>query len=104
MKILHISDSHGFHNEFRPSHFEGVDMVIHSGDCSNSNQLHQSIIEIQGFLNWYETVPVKHKIFVAGNHDTAIERKQIEYSDTRSLYFEVYRQNGENLGVCSAIT
>ena len=30
--------------------------------------------------------------------------EQIEYSDTRSLYFEVYRQNGENLGVCSAIT
>ncbi len=31
--------------------------------------------------------------------------EQIEYSsDTRSLYFEVCRQNGENLGVCSAIT
>ena len=30
--------------------------------------------------------------------------EQIEYADTRSLYFEVYRQNGENLGICSAIT
>lgn len=30
--------------------------------------------------------------------------EQIDYSNTKSLYFEVYRQNGENLGVCSAIT
>lgn len=30
--------------------------------------------------------------------------EQIDYSNTKSLYFEVYRHNGENLGVCSAIT
>jgi len=30
--------------------------------------------------------------------------EQIDYSNTKSLYFEVYRQNGENLGVCSVIT
>ena len=30
--------------------------------------------------------------------------EQIDYSDTKSLYFEVYRSNGESLGVCSAIT
>lgn len=30
--------------------------------------------------------------------------EQIDYSNTKSLYFEVYRQNGENLGICSAIT
>lgn len=30
--------------------------------------------------------------------------EQIDYSNTKSLYFEIYRQNGENLGVCSAIT
>lgn len=30
--------------------------------------------------------------------------EQIDYSDTKSLYFEVYRSNGESIGVCSAIT
>ena len=30
--------------------------------------------------------------------------EQIDYSNTKSLYFEIYRHNGENLGVCSAIT
>ena len=30
--------------------------------------------------------------------------EQIDYSNTKSLYFEIYRQNGENLGVCSVIT
>jgi Icc-related predicted phosphoesterase len=83
MKILHISDTHGFHNDFPKNYFDGIDMVIHSGDCSNSNLLHQSIIEIQSFLNWYETVPVKHKIFVAGNHDTAIARRAIAPEDIR---------------------
>lgn len=30
--------------------------------------------------------------------------EQIDYSNTKSLYFEIYRQNGENLGVCSVLT
>lgn len=30
--------------------------------------------------------------------------EQIDFSNTKSLYFEIYRQNGENLGVCSVIT
>ena len=30
--------------------------------------------------------------------------EQIDFSNTKSLYFEIYRQNGENLGICSVIT
>jgi len=30
--------------------------------------------------------------------------EQIDYSSSKSIYFEVYRQNGENLGVCSVLT
>lgn len=30
--------------------------------------------------------------------------EEIEYSNTKSLYFEVYRQNGDNLGIGSVIT
>ncbi len=81
MKILHISDTHGMHNDFPKETFDGIDMVIHSGDCSNSGYLQQSILEITNFLNWYEMVPVQHKIFVAGNHDTAIARRAIKYDD-----------------------
>jgi Icc-related predicted phosphoesterase len=81
MKILHISDTHGFHDGFPKDYFNGIDMIIHSGDCSNSGYLQNSVVEISNFLNWYETIPVKYKILVAGNHDTAIARKAIKKED-----------------------
>lgn len=91
MKILHISDTHGFHNLFPKNTFDDIEMVIHSGDCSNSGYLHQSIIEITNFLNWFEMIPVKYKILVAGNHDTAIARRAIQHLDIRErgiIYLE----------------
>lgn len=91
MKILHISDTHGFHNDFPASTWEGIDMVIHSGDCSNSPYLQQSMLEITNFLNWYEMLPVAYKIFVAGNHDTAIARGTIKQADIEArgiIYLE----------------
>ena len=81
MRILHISDTHGFHNEFPKGTFDGIDMVIHSGDCSNSRHLQTSMVEITDFLEWYQKIDVKYKLFVAGNHDTAIARKQIDHAD-----------------------
>jgi Icc-related predicted phosphoesterase len=81
MKILHISDTHGFHDDFPKDYFNGIDMIIHSGDCSNSSYLQDSVVEVTNFLNWYETIPVKYKILVAGNHDTAIARKAIKKED-----------------------
>lgn len=80
-KILHISDTHGFHNQFPKETFDGVDMVIHSGDCSNWRDVGRNQLEVIDFLNWYADIPVLHKIFVAGNHDTAIERKRVTKED-----------------------
>lgn len=79
------------HDQIPISRFDGIDMVIHSGDCSNSRHLQTSVIEIMEFLEWYHKVPVKYKIFVAGNHDTAIERKSITkegISDYGIIYLE----------------
>jgi Icc-related predicted phosphoesterase len=75
MKILHISDTHGFHELIPLSRFDGVDMVIHSGDCSNYKDYTINQLEVHNFLEWYMNVPVKHKIYVAGNHDTSIEKR-----------------------------
>ena len=69
MKILHISDTHGFHGTFPDSRFEGVDVVVHSGDCSNWRDPYRNEQEVRNFLAWYESVPVKYKIYVAGNHE-----------------------------------
>jgi predicted phosphodiesterase len=81
MKILHISDTHGFHNTFPETTWEGIDVVVHSGDCSNYYDVFRNEQEVVNFLNWYELVPVKYKIYVAGNHDTSIERKRITKED-----------------------
>lgn len=81
LTILHISDTHGFHNQFPKETFDGIDMIIHSGDCSNWRDVNRNQVEVMDFLNWYADVPVANKIFVAGNHDTSIERKRITKED-----------------------
>ena len=81
MKILHISDTHGFHNTFPETTWEGIDVVVHSGDCSNYYDVFRNEQEVWNFIDWYKGVPVKYKIYVAGNHDTSIERKRITKED-----------------------
>ena len=90
MKIWHISDTHTYHGLLDIP--KDVDMVIHSGDCSNPQEIVKSHSEILDFINWFSMLPIKHKVFVAGNHDVAIGRNWI----TRDHFIEkdiVYLQN-----------
>lgn len=89
MRILHISDTHGFHQGI--SDFDGIDVIVHSGDCSNYKDVARNSVEVFDFLEWYADVPVKHKIYVAGNHDTSIERRfytKEHFSDRGITYLE----------------
>lgn len=79
MKIWHISDTHTFHGLLNVP--DDIDMVIFSGDCSNPREVVQSTQEIENFIYWYSQLPIRHKIFVAGNHDTAIARGRITAAD-----------------------
>jgi predicted phosphodiesterase len=91
MKILHISDTHGFHGKFPDERFKDIDVVVHSGDCSNYFDPYRNYHEVLDFIQWYKKVPVKHKIYVAGNHDTSIERKKItseDFKDAGIIYLE----------------
>jgi len=91
MKILHISDTHGFHGMFPNERFKDVDVVVHSGDCSNWRDVGRNSVEVKNFIEWYKNVPVKHKIFVAGNHDTSIERRLItpaDFAEAGIIYLE----------------
>lgn len=75
MKIWHISDTHACHGFLKiPT---DVDMVIHSGDCSNHRDPYRNESEVLNFIEWFSTLPIKRKIFVAGNHDTSIERRLV---------------------------
>ena len=86
MKIWHISDTHGFHKQLTVP--EGIDLVIHTGDCSNHRDPYQNEWEVKDFLMWYEQVPIPNKIFIPGNHDTSIERNLIKGGDfiTRGIH------------------
>jgi predicted phosphodiesterase len=96
MKILHISDTHGFHNSFPRERFDGIDLILHSGDCSNSLDVRANETEVRDFLNWYGSIPVKHKIFVAGNHDTSMERKRVTPGDFAKAGI-IYLQNSSTI-------
>jgi Icc-related predicted phosphoesterase len=91
MKILHISDTHSFHGLFPMNRFEGIDIVIHSGDCSNYKDPYRNEQEVRDFIAWYSTIPVPVKIYVAGNHDTSIEKRLItraDFMDNGIIYLE----------------
>jgi len=74
-----ISDTHTFHKWISPP--DDIDMIIHSGDCSNPRDIHDSKKEINDFIDWYGSLKVKYKVFVPGNHDLAVERKKITPAD-----------------------
>lgn len=96
MKILHISDTHGFHEMFPMERFEGIDVVVHSGDCSNYRDVVRNEQEVRAFIAWYKDIPVKHKIYVAGNHDTSIERNRVTPADFHSEGI-IYLQNAATI-------
>jgi Icc-related predicted phosphoesterase len=79
MKIWHISDTHTFHDLLQIP--EDIDIVIHSGDCSNPRDPYNNEPEVRRFIDWYKSLPIKHKIYVAGNHDSSIEKKFINKYD-----------------------
>lgn len=94
MKLLHLSDTHGWHGYIPDKRFDGIDVVVHSGDCSNYKDPYRNNNEVLDFIEWYKNVPVKNKIYVAGNHDTSIEKRLIT-----SEHFEkvgiIYLENSD---------
>lgn len=72
MKVWHISDTHMHHNHLVVP--DEIDIVIHSGDATNFRDPYRNDVEMKSFLEWYAGLDIKNKIFVAGNHDTSIEK------------------------------
>ncbi len=72
MRIWHISDTHGNHEKLDIP--RDIDIVIHSGDASNSNNPVENLFEFAKFFEWFESVNIPNKVFVPGNHETSIAR------------------------------
>jgi len=89
MKIWHISDTHTYHDLLTIPN--GIDLVIHSGDCSNPRDPYNNEPEVRDFIDWYKELPIKNKIYVAGNHDTSIEKRLVtkkDFEDNGIIYLE----------------
>jgi len=86
--IVCISDTHLRHNFDVPP----GDILIHAGDVTSKGTIHNN--EIDTFLQWFSSLPHKHKIFIAGNHDFVFEKNPRE----AALYIPddvIYLQDSE---------
>lgn len=66
MKIICISDTHNLHKDLK---IPDGDILIHAGDMTCVG----GIDEIKEFNEWLGTLPHRHKIVIAGNHDLYFE-------------------------------
>ncbi len=72
VKIVFISDTHNRHRELVIP--QDTDILVHSGDFT----LRGLKKEVEDFSNWLGSLPVKHKIVVAGNHELCFEDNPVE--------------------------
>ncbi|HNC86640.1 MAG TPA: metallophosphoesterase, partial [Agitococcus sp.] len=68
LKIVVISDTHGLHDLLT---IPDGDILIHCGDMTE----YGLIEEIEEFDEWLGTLPHKHKIVIAGNHELCLEQE-----------------------------
>jgi len=83
LRICHISDTHNAHQKVQ---IPECNVLIHSGDATVSSTLP----ELQAFATWFNHLPVKHKIYIPGNHDWMLLNYQYDklkkiFNDTVDL-------------------
>ena len=75
MRLIVISDTHGFHKQLT---IPDGDVLIHAGDFS----MRANMPVVTEFASWFKTLPHKHKIITAGNHDMACEANRVLTAET----------------------
>lgn len=78
MKLVCISDTHSAHREMT---IPECDILISAGDFTNKGEY----FEIAGFLNWMSQQPAKHKVFIAGNHELTLDKRNKNRASCRQL-------------------
>jgi len=91
MKIFHFSDSHTYEHLLNIPQ-EHLDMIIFSGDESNVRNPYLNEPEATAFFKWFSSLTCKHKIFVAGNHSSAIEKGLITKREIEAMGI-IYLEN-----------
>ena len=84
MKLVCISDTHSLHHRI-PDIPDG-DVLIHAGDSLGQGTLEN----IEELNEWLGTLPHRHKIVIAGNHDWAFQ--EVPKLVSRSVNSRAYCQ------------
>jgi Icc-related predicted phosphoesterase len=71
MRLVVMSDTHSMHTRLK---VPDGDILIHAGDLSWNGRSE----EITNFRDWFLSMPHKHKVLIAGNHDWLFERQPLE--------------------------
>jgi Icc-related predicted phosphoesterase len=84
IRIVCISDTHGQHAKLS---VPDGDILIHAGDFAAFGD---TPIEIIDFNQWLGTLPHRHKVVIAGNHDWMFERHSGAAREllTNAIYLE----------------
>ncbi len=84
MKLVCISDTHSLHH--RILNVPDGDVLIHAGDCLGQGTLEN----IEELNEWLGTLPHRHKIVIAGNHDWAFQEtpELARQALTNAIYLE----------------
>lgn len=81
MRLWHISDSHNHHEQYIVP--KNIDVVIFSGDCSQSIVNYENEREVLLFMDWMSKLDIERKIFVGGNHDISLTNGTLSVADFR---------------------
>jgi Icc-related predicted phosphoesterase len=81
MRIVAVADTHLFHDELE---IPDGDVFIHAGDLCRGGDLD----ELRVAADWITSLPHRHKVVVAGNHDWAFDRESVLARALFATYLE----------------
>lgn len=71
MRLVAMADTHGYHRDLV---VPDGDVLVHAGDLTQRGTLAQ----LQEVADWLRSLPHRHKVVIAGNHDFALQRVPAE--------------------------
>ncbi len=101
MKIIAISDTHIKAQDLLSDKLvklyeaDNNSVIIHAGDALKVGSLHEAYL----FLDWFDSLPFKHKIYVPGNHDFCIDTAMKNNPEYEKLSLEVAHKEWSNVKI-----
>ncbi len=88
LRIWCISDTHGCERQLKLP--ENIDMILFAGDAGTFKGPELNVKGILDFIDWYSSLKVEYKVWIAGNHCTSIEAGLVnakQLSDEHCLFY-----------------